>query len=410
MFLLSKTYELAWTHEKFGLMLQILEWEKRLNMVMDEPSRLTELIVEEEKKVLKMYAQVMEMESIFSKAKEFKRQYGFVKGKLKTKLEREIVNAPNLPKIEECLSEKAVYYFNFIHALYFWMILSHRLAFQYSRQLLASKVRVVLPGDYVDGIFEHITSSVCMARFEDALKGIELGVTYVEEQKLNQSHAFMLRMFAYQRTYQLIIYNYMGDREKLCGVIRETEAKLKLYENMLSFETKQVILGNLMNAYMGTGDLEKADEIWNSMLNKQGRSIRRDIYADLHLFRLFSLVQAKSYVLLQPAAASALRYFKKEEDSKKTFEVEAPIATLLSKELDYANKDILKTIMEKIMNIVQEYISGLRNIINFQEHYTRYIIWGEAILNGEPYCQAASRWYHVNEKNFKTSLTNNWIR
>jgi hypothetical protein len=393
MFLLKKTYLLARTHEKFGLVLQILEWEKRLNIVMDTPSRPTAEIVAEEKAVLRMYGQVMELESLFSHAKELKKQYGFVMGAMREKLEKETIHAPGMPAAKACLSDKATYYYNFIHALYYWMVFDHSKAYDYSRQLLTSKVKVVLPSDYIDGIFEHITSSVCVASFDDALAGINLGAAYVEEQKLNQSHAFMLRMFAYQGTYQLIIYNYMGDREKLLATISDTEGKLKLYESVLPFETKQVIIGNLMNAYMGIGDLAKADAIWEGMFNRHSQTVRRDIYADLHLFRLFSLLQSKTYALLPSAAGAALRYFRRFEDAKTVFEVELPIALLLNKERDYHKPALLGELLEQISAIVTRFIAGLKGVAGFQEHYSRYLIWSEAILKDEAYYITAARWY-----------------
>jgi hypothetical protein len=51
---------------KFSIVLLILEWEKKLNIVLNIPSRLSKDIIDEEKKVLAMLTQIMELESIYS--------------------------------------------------------------------------------------------------------------------------------------------------------------------------------------------------------------------------------------------------------------------------------------------------------------------------------------------------------
>ena len=83
-----------------------------------------------------------------------------------------------------------------------------------------------------------------------------------------------------------------------------------------------------MNAYMDLDDMKKADEIWHTMVNTQSKDIRRDIYGDLYLFRLFCLVKTNTYELIPSSALSAVRFYKKSPDA---FPVESPIATLFQK-------------------------------------------------------------------------------
>jgi hypothetical protein len=393
LFQLNKAHELATKYEKFGLLVQILEWESRLNVVLDEPTRTQEAIVKEEEQVLEKQRQFRFLENVFVKAETIKKKYGFVKGDMIAEVETETIHAIGMPLETQLLSEKAAFYYYFIYALYYWMTFQHERAFVYSQKLITPGINSIPPGDYINGLLEHITSCVCTGKFKDALKGIELGTAYIEKEKLTQSHAFTGRMFAYRSTYALIIYNYMGDVKKLKETILHTEQQLKHYDPILTFESKQVIIGNLMNAYMGLGNLKKADEIWDTMFNRHSQTVRRDIYADLHLFRLFSLLQSKSYSLLPSAANSAIRYFKKSDDAKSVFEVELPIATLLSKERRYEKPEILREVVEQIEAVVSNFISKLHGTKDFQEHYTRYMIWSMAIQQGEPYYIVAKKWY-----------------
>lgn len=400
-FIINNTRKFAASHERFGLLLQILEWEKRLNIVLDTPTRSAEDILAEEQKVLQQFRQVMDLENIYGKAKTLKKQYGYVKGKMKKNLERETISAPAMVRLADCLSEKARYYYYFIYALHSWMVFDHEQAYRYSKHLLATAAEVILPDDYMDGILEHITSCVCMGFFEEALNGLEICAAYMEVHKLDQSPAFVVRMFAYNAVYRLIIFNYMGSRTKLRNIIKETESKLIRYEKILSIEIRQVIVGNLMNAYIGIGDLNKADEIWNGMFNKQAKTVRRDIYADLYLFRLFSLLQAGNYSLLQPSALSASRYYHKFKDASSLFELEISISGLFIKGQPLDNAGVVKDVLFKIKNRITPYIMGLKVKSEFQEHYTRYQIWTESLLNETPFHIEAAQWYQKLGSNSK---------
>ncbi|AOM80036.1 hypothetical protein BFS30_24460 [Pedobacter steynii] len=392
-FIINNTRRLAASHERFGLLLQVLEWEKRLNIVLDKPTRSAEEILAEEQKVLQQFRQVMDLENIYGKAKTLKKQYGYVKGKMKKNLERETIAAPAMVRLTDCLSEKARYYYYFIYALHSWMVFDHDQAYRYSKHLLSTAAEVILPDDYIEGILEHITSCVCMGFFEEALNGLEISSAYMEIHKLDQSPAFVVRMFAYNSVYRLIIYNYMGSRSKLRNVIKETESKLIHYEKLLSFEIRQVILGNLMNAYVGIGNLHKADEIWNSMFNKQAKTIRRDIYADLYLFRLFSLLQARNYSLLQPATLAASRYYHKFKDAPSLFEFEMPIVNLFTKQIRLDKPEAIEELLSQIKVLIDQYNVRLKGKATFQEHYTRYLIWIDSLINNSPYNEVAAKWY-----------------
>ncbi len=393
LFLLKNAYDLALYHEKFGLLLQVLEWESRLNVVLDTPTRPQEEIVAEEDLVLRKQRQYRFLENLYVKAETMKKKYGFINGEMRSELESATIHAPGMPSPQQLQSQKARFYYHFIFALYYWMTFQHQKAFDYSIRLVLPDVNSVPPGDYINGLLEHITSCVCLGKFNEALRGMEIGRAYIENEKLTQSHAFTARMFAYRSTYALIIYNYMGNVGRLSETIQRTEQELKHYDAILPFESKQVIIGNLMNAYMGMGDLAKADEIWEGMFNRHSQTVRRDIYADLHLFRLFSLLQSQRYSLLPSAAGAALRYYRRFDDAKAAFEVELPIALLLVKERDYTKPELLRELMEQISAIVTHFIAGLNGVSGFQEHYSRYVIWTEAILKGEPYYVAARRWY-----------------
>ncbi|WP_316835018.1 hypothetical protein [Pedobacter nutrimenti] len=391
--ILRKALKLADEKEKFGLVLQILEWERRLNLVSSTGGRSNAEVKKEEHLVLSKLTQIKELESIYIQAKELKKQYGYVKGLMKKNLIKETIRAKGMPAKSECLSQKALYYFHFIHALYYWMIFDHSNAFLYSKELLAVENQVVLPSEYIDGILEHVTSCVCLGKFEDALQGLEMASAYAEEHGLNQSNSFKVKFFYYQVSYQIIIFNYTGNRSRLLQTIKDAEMKLTQYGTQLSFESRQVIHANLMNAYLGVGNIKKVDELWNQLFRRKSKSVRRDIYDDLYFFRLFNLLQSKTYVLIPAMASSAYRYYKRIKDHEHLFEPELKIATLLQKEHHFDRSEIRMEVFEEIKLILQQYLNGLKGLDNFQEHYTLYFIWIESLISERPFQELAAKWY-----------------
>jgi hypothetical protein len=70
LYLLKKAYKDAVAYEKFRLLLLILEWERKLNIVLDKPVKSIKAIAEEEQEVLRKLMQIVQLENIYSKAQE----------------------------------------------------------------------------------------------------------------------------------------------------------------------------------------------------------------------------------------------------------------------------------------------------------------------------------------------------
>jgi tetratricopeptide (TPR) repeat protein len=397
---LNKAYSEAQKFEKFGLMLQLLEWEKRLNIVLPTPTRSLSEIKKEEREILKKFSQQLDMETMYSHILELKREIGYAKGKDKRRVENATIKSDLMPKESECLSNNASFYRHYIYSIYYWMIFNHKEAYNHSSQLIKYDQHNIQPNDYIHGIFQHITSSVCMGLFTDTLNGISLAEAFTSQYRLNQSLPFSGILFAYHVNYKMIVLNYMGEQKQLKDFVQKVELRLRDSGKTIPADALQIILANLMVSYMGLDLQDKAVETRKRLLDlKKKISLRLDILTDVYFFQIFILMQEKSYELIKPAAESALRFFRKNEDAQKVFEVEMPIALLLSKPYNYEDKKVLPHLLSKCKKIVNDYIAKLKCTLQFQEHYTRYVIWFDAIEKKKPFHEAAKEWY----KEFKNT-------
>ncbi|WP_313155927.1 hypothetical protein [Sphingobacterium multivorum] len=385
--ILDKAIRLARAQEKFSLLLQLLDWEKRLSITINQPKRSIEQINTEESHVLSKMLQISSLIGLYSKIILLKKKFGYAKDSVKEILETEIIQCPDFPSANKCMSEKAIFYRNLILSIYYWMTFQHQLAFESSQSLLQDKINNILINDFVDGIHQHITSCVCLLRFQEAIEGLRFSQIYIDKHFPYDANPNKQKYIAHYISYSLIIYGYQGKYQKLKEVLQFAEHKLPQC-SFLNNETIQVVQGNMMNAYMSTGNFEQAESIW-TMLSYESKDVRKDIYADLFLFRIFFLLQTKQYVLLEPASRSALRYYH----NLKSFPFEYPLALLFSKPHDYSNPKVRNKLLDQCTHHISTYLSGLHLPLAFQEHYSRYLIWVKAIEQDAHYYEVAQNWH-----------------
>ncbi len=118
------------------------------------------------------------------------------KGDMKIQLEKETVGSKEMALLEECRSNEARFYYNFINSIYHWMIYEHKQAYLFSESLINPGSSTILPSIHISALLQHITSSVCIGEFKTALQGIELSEAYIDQYHLNQSPTYNTLMFA----------------------------------------------------------------------------------------------------------------------------------------------------------------------------------------------------------------------
>jgi hypothetical protein len=65
--LLTKAQQAAAEQENFGLLLQLLNWERKLNIILDSPTRSNQHIITEEKQIFAQFDEIIQLENLFSK-------------------------------------------------------------------------------------------------------------------------------------------------------------------------------------------------------------------------------------------------------------------------------------------------------------------------------------------------------
>jgi hypothetical protein len=391
--LLKKAQRSASEQENFGMLLQFLTWERKLNIILDVPTRSNQAILSEEQKIFDQYEEINKLEHIYSKVMEIKKKHGYVKGAARRDLERAILKNPKLESKGKLVSKRGVYYYNFILSLYYWLTLDHKQAYLFSSELLATELQHISPNEYLEGVLQHTTSCMGLGYFEETLKGLVLAEAFVSQKRFQHSTFFLLRMFYFRICYKMIVYIYMGNIQGLRDTIKEANVQIAKFSQQLSIEMKLVIYGNLRNACIAVEDFEQAESLLDMLLYKESRHVRKDVYNDLFLSRIFSHLATKEYSLVATAAAAAYRQFKLIEKEHNKYDAGLSIASILMKDCDFENPKTMFTVLSDIKSILHESIISYAGLNMFHEIYTFYLIWTESLLNKQPFCSAASTWY-----------------
>ncbi len=390
--LLKKAQKAATAHENFGLLLQLLNWERKLNIILNTPTRSNQDIISEEIQIFEHFNIINKVENIYSKVIEIKKKNGYVSGAAKMNLEQIVNQDPLLTSADKITSKRGIYYYNFIKALYCWLTLDIKQAYLYSKRLLDPELQYISPNEYLEGILQHTTSCMGLGYFEETLEGLLLADAFIAQKKFQHSTFFLIRVFYFRICYKLIVYTYQGDITKLQKTINEANLQISKFSSQLSIEMKLVIYGNLRNACIAAGDFEQAERLLYMLLFKESKHVRKDVYNDLFLSRIFSTISTKDYELVASMAAAAYRQYK-QIDSNNKYDIGLKIASILMKEMNLHKDEIKNKVMSNVKSILHEALMSYVGLNKFHEMYTFYSIWTESILEDQPFYNIAAKWY-----------------
>jgi len=393
--LLSKASVMARRYEQFPVVMQLLEWESRLNALLDKPSRTAEAIAQEAQSVTDIQNNILELERAFHKIMEYKRVLGFAFGKARKIVEEEVLRLPVLASARNCLSEKARYFFHHTRAICYFMMMDNAAAYRESRNLVQLDPAIIPLHDFLNGLLFHSTSCICSGYFEETLACLEVAAKKLEREQFGEMNILALKVFYYCSNYEVECFLYMGRREELAGKLLEIEESLTRFANRIPTEMAQVITGALRNGYLALGNDEKVERYLRVMQEYDIRTTRNDIVNDVFIFRLVWFLHCGLYAVMPSAALSAFRHFSNALNSDNKYELELAVCRLLKKEHDYSNPQGVRIVLEGLRGLFSEHIGRLAPQQNFVEIYSCYALWLDSMLEGCSYMEKAEEWYQA---------------
>lgn len=387
--------ELAQKYEKFGLLLQIYEWERKLKYILDKPERNETEISADENITLQKKLNVLNYERLFGITLEFKKKYGFVKGKHLEDLRREVIEHPLMADRNECKSSKALFYFLYGNTLCRWITLDHVGAYRLSGELIHLDPKLIGDEEFFNGYLEHITSCVCMGYYDEVLSLLGNAEKLLEAKIIHPHPLLRIRLFYYWSNYSLLAYLNKGERAMLQKAVHEVERGLDEFDSLVNEEIKVIINSSLRNAYFFLGNNKKALEKMNDIMMQASESFRKDVYEDTILFSLLYWMEMKDSDMFLSALNSARRYFQlQRKNIDQPNELEMQIINILKSVKDVHNDKSVEEAYSRIESaiLMESHQDGMNNYV---EHLYTLLFWIRSRHRGTDYFTEARTWYEA---------------
>ena len=400
--LIRRMRKLAEDYEKYGLLIQVFEWERKLKYLFDKPEREELEITEDEALALRKNYNSIQYERLFSKAMEFKKKHGYVNGKARDDLYQEVINNRLLRSASSCLSQTAEYYFYFTNTLSNMMIQEEKKAYFYSRKMIELNPQIIGGELFFNGLLQHITSCVCLGFFGETLSLLDKTEELLNSPIINTQPQLKLRYFYYWSNYSLYAYTYMGDKEGIVKTIDEIKKQVNTVFNPISKEMLMVLNSNLKNAYFLIGDIKSTQQTLVESLSNMDKTIRNDTYVDSLLFSLFFWLETKEYSLLESSINTTDRYFKQvAKNYEDDYFMEISICKYFKQVKDYTDDKELRKLYQNVKSTIYSFIEKHKGLNDFYEQVFIFVIIANSKLNKTTYVEEAKTWYKNHNKTIK---------
>ena len=307
--LLRSTRQLASKYERFGLLLETLNWERKLNMIDDQALRTEQEIYAETADLLEKHMNLLTYQSLYNQLIEYKQQFGYARGDDNDDLQA-IMQSPLLVDQGKALSSRARFYYHLILSNYHYLVAEHEEGYKASSALVNDELQALDEFEYLEGTLEHVSTCIFYDRLGEALHYLNQVQEIQDNMPIGRFDQIRTKVFYFRANYEMMIYLDTGQVEPLRRKVIEVELGLKELDGKLTKEMELLLWGALANRYFFLGDLKKARH-WNQkVLNVPRAKVRDDIHHGARFMHLFILIETGQWDLFHYALNSAARFYR----------------------------------------------------------------------------------------------------
>lgn len=277
---LEKVEKIANKHERFGYVIQVLEWKKILGL------RLDSFTNEDYKTVSQLETETMEKYKTYLKAADA--YHDLIQQKQNRGYEHELKELPNFEFSESTggLPKRTLYYQRMAKAMHLCLTQDIPAQYQLTKLIVEDAVVISEANECLQAYFEHLTSCLCMARFEELIALLDKLKLDVKKGKFGSDPNIKHRLFYYASNYETMSYSYKGNAAQLKIKINEVELGIQKINENLSTEMKLTIYSALKMGHYFLGNIAATRRYLQLITNTENINVRRDIYQDSLFFSL----------------------------------------------------------------------------------------------------------------------------
>lgn len=384
---LNRAKKLCIDQERFGLHLEVLNWQRRLiGSTMEAYDISEEMIDAEEREVHKNNAEEMQMRRLQAQVFEFKKKYGYL-DESKTRIFSAIFSESDFTQDLYLRSNRAQFYYLWARSIYYSLITDYEKSYQMTKQINMNFFKVVDPEDLYFGMLEHLTSCMYSHRYEETLSQLEKLKELKKIPAFSNKIAIEERFFYYHSNYKLISLISMGKEKEGIEYIQRLIPELESRKNPISKTMLTVINGSIAQCAFALGLYPESKRICQSVLNNPISNVRQDVYASMRLLYPFILLELKQYKLMTSSVTSAKNYFSKDALLHKYED-----AIVLKIQSFIEGRLTKKELAIALQNISEEHFSGDFRKVVFDIRIL--IFWAKSIINRSKIMEEFHDWSH----------------
>ncbi|GAA0875007.1 hypothetical protein GCM10009118_14150 [Wandonia haliotis] len=315
-----KAKKIAIEHEKFYYWFELLAWEKKLLEEAYESGEFdldVDKLIREEEEVIAKLRNLAEYQILYSKINYVFRRGGFTRNEAEKKVVDDIANYHLIKGKNTAISTRATTICYYIKGL--CSATNRDYADSY---VFFNKVKTILDGNtkiredlakrYLLTLSHLLRCYIDSSDYENATKLIG-EIRALEGKKGFGNMGVMVKIFAVSYSFEITLYNLIGDFNKSVDLIPQLEKQMELYGDKLNKE--QIITFSFLKAYsyFGLGEFKKALHELNEVLNDNEQLLRQDLYAFARLLNLMIHYELENYEFLSYIIKSTNRYINKTE-------------------------------------------------------------------------------------------------
>ncbi|MGB0390107.1 MAG: hypothetical protein ACPGRC_03010 [Salibacteraceae bacterium] len=378
---LEKVEKLANKHERFGYVIQILEWKKILGL------RLDSFTEDDYKSVSKLETEIMDKYKTYLLAADS--YHNLIQQKQRRGYVHELKDLPDfesLQKIESNhLPKRTLYYQRMAKAIHLCLVQDIPAQYELTKLIVEDAVVINEANECLQAYFEHLTSCICMGRFEELITLLKKLKLDVKKGKFGTDPNIRIKLFYYAANYETMAYTYMGNSVQLELKIKEVEMGLKKMSEALSTEMKLTIYSALKMGHFFLGNNKEAKKYLNYVILTENIDVRRDIYQDA-LF--FSLLVNFDEINLDQIELILNKISTHCDLNKPHYKFESKLFSIFKTFLENSDSNKV-TLFKDIIKANNQSGIPLTNDIKYTENYYGYFLWAYSRLNNEEVLSAA---------------------
>ncbi|MGY6561063.1 MAG: hypothetical protein ACXITV_03045 [Luteibaculaceae bacterium] len=366
---LKRAKKLAWEHEKFYYLFELINWEKILSeesYKAGEFSNEPVAIMEEEKEVLRRLQNLAEYHMLYSEINFIFKNRGYVRNAEEQQILEKVSNHPLIVGKNTALSVRATSICFYIQGYSNWAKGDEEKSYE-----CFTKVKTILdnnPHIKEDLAKRYVRTCRGILNYYVAKKDVTKAAEMVKYLKdlihLNGFDSLDIKILVFTSTYisNIFLLFRTGNTKDGLNLINEVKPLLEEWRDKIPKESLILFQLGISFLYFSAGKYKEALSWNNEMLNDSEKQLRQDLYSFARIFNLIIHYELKNYSLLEYTLKSTQRYLNKRD---LIYEFEQVFLDNFKKmlrktknnntELEYFKLSILKLKDDPYQKVVLEY-------------------------------------------------------